>query len=646
MGTTEKLRPARAFSAWFFEGMKPSAKARDEKAPWYAVMCLTGLDYFGSLGYAPGIAALSAGLLAPLATVVLVLLTIFGALPMYKRVAEKSPLGQGSISMLEKLVPGWLGKALILILLGFAATDFIITITLSAADAAAHISENSFVKQLCQGSHSWHFLQDRMGVTFVLLTMLTMVFLLGFKEAVQVAIIVVATYLLLNVGVSAVGCYEVLRRPQDWTNWQANLETMYRTPWHMLARSLIVFPSLALGMSGFETGVSVMPIVKGDQDDTEDNLKGRIRNTKKLLTSAALIMSTFLLISSFMTTILIPQQAFQPGGEADGRALAYIAHRYLGNIYGTAYDVSTIFILWFSGASSMAGLLSLVPRYLPRFGMAPNWARATRPLVLFFALVSFVVTYLFKANVDAQGGAYATGVLVLMSSAAVAVLFSLERSKHVTRIVYFFISAIFVYTTIMNIMQRPEGLHIAGFFIFSIFTISFISRAVRSTELRTKNLIFDDNAQKLIESYKDKTMHIVAHTPGQHDYTASEKKARELHYLDSNDAPEVVFLEITVRDASDFSEDKLLIRCEQENGYNIFKCESAAVPNAIASILIKIRNRTGKIPHAFLYWTEGNPIFYALKYLFLGVGETGPVTREILREIEHDVSRRPKIHVV
>jgi hypothetical protein len=193
MGTTEKLRPARAFSAWFFEGMKPSAKARDEKAPWYAVMCLTGLDYFGSLGYAPGIAALSAGLLAPLATVVLVLLTIFGALPMYKRVAEKSPLGQGSISMLEKLVPGWLGKALILILLGFAATDFIITITLSAADAAAHISENSFVKQLCQGSHSWHFLQDRMGVTFVLLTMLTMVFLLGFKEAVQVAIIVVAT---------------------------------------------------------------------------------------------------------------------------------------------------------------------------------------------------------------------------------------------------------------------------------------------------------------------------------------------------------------------------------------------------------------------------------------------------------------------
>jgi len=646
METTKKLRTTKQFRTWFFEGMKPSAKARDEKAPWYCVMCLTGLDYFGSLGYAPGIAALSAGLLAPQATIVLVLLTIFGALPMYKRVSEKSPYGQGSISMLERLVPGWAGKTLILCLIGFAATDFIITITLSAADAAAHIAENSYVKQLCAQDHSWLFLQDRMGVTMALLVVLTMVFLMGFKEAVQVAVVVVSAYLLLNVGVSAVGCWEVFHRPQDWSNWQAQLFSTFKTPWHMALRSLIVFPSLALGLSGFETGVTVMPIVKGDPGDTEEKPTGRIRNTKKLLTTAAIIMSSFLLLSSFMTTILIPQSAFQAGGEANGRALAYIAHHYLGSQYGTAYDISTIFILWFSGASSMAGLLSLVPRYLPRFGMAPDWARATRPLVIFFALVSFVVTYLFKADVDAQGGAYATGVLVLMSSAAVAVLLSLPKTEHLTRVIYFCISAIFAYTTIMNIVQRPEGLHIAGFFILSIFTISFISRTARSTELRTRNVRFDETAHKLVERFNGKTMHIVAHTPGTHDYKKCEERARLLHYLSVEDAPELVFLEITIKDASEFSEDGLFIQGFEEDGYHILRCMSAAVPNAIASILIAIRNKTCMIPHAFLYWTEGNPLFYALKYLFLGVGETGPVTREILREAEPDVARRPKIHVV
>ncbi|CAN5503411.1 APC family permease [soil metagenome] len=636
---------SQSFRSWFFEGMRPSAKVRDEKSPWYCVMCLTGLDYFGSLGYAPGIAALSAGLLAPQATIVLVLLTLLGALPMYKRVAEKSPHGQGSIAMLEELVPGWIGKALILCLLGFAATDFIITITLSTADAAAHIAENSYVKQLCAADHSWAFLQYRMGVTITLLTILTLVFMKGFKEAVQVAIVVVSAFIILNLGVSVVGCYEVFRTPNAWATWQAHLVASFQTPWNMAFRSLIVFPALALGMSGFETGVTVMPIVIGDPLDKERDLAERIRNTKKLLTAAAVIMSSFLLISSFMCTLLIPQAAFQTGGEANGRALAYIAHKYMGNIYGTCYDISTIFILWFSGASSMAGLLSLVPRYLPRFGMAPTWAQATRPLVLFFGLVSYVVTYLFNADVDAQGGAYATGVLVLMSSAAIAVFFSVPKSKYLTRIMYMLISAIFIYTTVMNVNQRPEGLHIAAFFITTIFIISFISRAMRSTELRTKNVNFGEKGTIFVEQNKNKVVHLVAHTPGTYDYGACEQKARDLHYLHHSDAADLVFLEVTVKDASDFTDDEILIHAQEIDGYQILRCESAAVPNAIASVLIQIRNRTGVVPHAFLYWTEGNPIFYALKYIFLGSGETGPVTREILREVEPDVSRRPRIHV-
>ena len=627
-------------------------------------MCLTGVDYFSTLGYQPGIAIVAAGALSPIATLILVLLTLFGALPMYNRVAAESPHGDGSISMLENLLSRWKGKLFVLCLLGFAATSFIITITLSAADAAVHIADNPYAPP---------FLHHPITVTLVLIAALGAVFIKGFKEAIGIAVVIVAVYIAVNLIVISVGLYQVVINPQKITDWKNTLfQQGFSNPLMMIGAALIVFPKLALGLSGFETGVVVMPLVRGDRSLTDEELddihatrstrsrpkpsaqallEGRIRNTRKLLKTAALIMCVLLISSSIVTTFLIPAEEFRPetatqeAGQASGRALAYLAHHYLGDIFGTIYDLSTISILWFAGSSALAGLLNIIPRYLPRYGMAPEWARAVRPLTIVLILVCFAVTVLFKADVEAQGGAYATGVLALMSSAAIAVTLSAWRKGERRRWGFLLISLVFIYTTITNIIEQPEGIKIASVFIAFIVIASLISRVARTTELRVNKVELDEAAQSIIDEASKGTIRIVANRCDRGD--ASEYEWKEKEKRDDNHIPAgepIIFFEVSPGDASEFA-GVLRVTGDNVDGYRVLRAESPAVPNALAAFLLHLRNKTGKLPHIYFGWSEGNPLAYLFKYIAFGEGDTAPTTHEVLRQAEKDPDKRPTVHV-
>src|SRR4029078_5735683 len=225
-----------------------------------------------------------------------------------------------------------------------------------------------------------------------------------------------------------------------------------------------------------------------------------------------------------------------------------------------------------------------------------------------------------------------------------AVTLAAQRSGRAWR-GYMLLTLVFAYTTVVNIVERPEGIKIASIFIVSIIAMSMTSRVLRSPELRVHGVDADPTAIQFIHAAADTPVRIIANRPDLGDveeYAHKLREARESHHLPPNER--VLFVEVRPGDVSQFS-DTLKVTGVDVGGHRVLRCVSPAIPNAIAALLLYCRDETGKIPHAYFGWTEGNPIAYLLKFLAFGEGDTAPVTREVLRQSEPDPARRPRIHV-
>jgi hypothetical protein len=658
---------------------------------WGLVLCLVGLDYFSTLAYLPSIAAEAAERLAPVAALGVVAITLLFALPVYSYVIGRSPHGQGATGLLERRVRGWFGKVAILVLLGFVATDFVVTRTLSVSDAAVHVVHNPLWKEkvewLTQHKESMReslpvdlqgqffgFWTEQLVVTLAL-SILGFLFWAvlqsGFtKTFLRVAALVVTLYLTLTALIIGSGIYHLSNEPQKFHDWLEEARRGIGSPTtlsgdvlELLAvMALLAFPQMALGLSGFELSMASAPLVRGRPDDHAAHPRGRIRNARKLLFAAALIMGVFVVGSISIVTLLVPQNQLAEGGLAHNRALAYLAHGGLmvdnqlasdanplfGLWFGTLYDVSTGLILCLAGASATIGIKDLVPHFLARFGMQLQWAHKIGVILFLFNVVILVVTLFFQASVSAQQWAYATSVLVLLTSASMAAVLDVRARlrgsplRLPALLPFLLIGVFFLTMAVLIVVKNPSGLAIALAFVFLVLVTGFVSRWLRSTELRFESFAFADEHSKTRwdEICRLEFQVLVPHRPSPVPLTEKDKEIRQRHRL-GPDVP-IIFIEVEVGDPSDFFH-KPLMKIESDNGLEVIRVSRCcSVAHVLASMGLAFRE-VGRPPEIHFGWSEESPMAANLNFLFLGEGNIPWMVHELLRKAEPDLKRRPRV---
>jgi hypothetical protein len=663
------------------------------------VLCLIGLDYLSTLAYQPSIAYGAAGKLAPLVTVLVAAVTLFLALPLYWYVAGRSPHGGGSTALLERIVPGWFGKFLVLVLLSFGAVDLVFTRTFSAADAAEHLihsphpdwqqSLNSVTRE---GEQLRRQLPDGIRratdgywnrptvVTLIVLTLGTVIGLIFFRgysrNFVRLAVLTVGVYLTLTLVVVVSGAVYLADHPHLveawWTdvwagNWKPGAAAKPVADWTALVAACVpLFPFLALGLSGFELTLMSMPLIRGKPSDAHEKPRGRIRNTRLLLTVAAVTMSVYLLGSTLVTTVLIPASALTTDGQAKYRALAYLAHNgalsdgapaaamnsLFGLPFGTAYDISTVAILALAGLSVGITLSAWVPPYLHRLGMEFDWTVKLGVLMYLLLAVKFAVVLYYKADLDAQRGAYLTSVLAVFAFAAMTAVIDIRQKRKrlgwrkLFRISPLFVLALVVFagSGLFIASLRPAAAVLAGSFVAVILVVSILSRAWRCTELRFAGFVFADKASEY-EWARLKASDFPILVPirsGGEPLRDKEIAIRTRHRIPGT-VP-IMFVQAELADPSEFTR-PARVRIAREDGrvvIHITRCVS--IPHAIAAAALEVASE-GAVPEVHFGWSAENPVTANLHFVLFGHGNVPWMVYTLIRRAKVPEDRKPRVIV-
>jgi hypothetical protein len=673
--------------------------AQPFRAAWPWVLCVIGLDYLSTLAYQPSIAFGAAGKLAPLVTVLVACVTLLLALPVYCYIAGRSPHGGGSTALLERVIPGWFGKLLLLVLLAFGAVDLVFTRTFSAATAAEHLTFNpnpewqQTLQAATRGGEEWRqqlpdwakahsegLWHRQTVVALIVIALSTLAGLLFFRgytrNFVRLAVLTVLFYLALTLAVVGSGAVYLANHPQlldawwadVWTgNWKPGAAPKPAGDWGTLLGACVpLLPALCLGLSGFELTLMAMPLVRGNKDDTPEKPRGVIRHTRVLLVVAAVTMSSYLLVSTLVTTVLIPPTAQEVNGQAKYRSLAYLAHGgalsdgnsavamnpAFGLAFGTVYDFATVAILALAGLSFALTLASWIPPYLNRLGMEFTWSMNWGVLSYLFLGVKFAVTAYYGADVDAHRAAYLTAVLAIFAFAALAAVADVIRRRaernwrKALRVPPVFLLAFFVFVACAAWVatDRPVGAAVAGAFIALVVGLSIATRAWRSTEFRFESFEFADKVSELEwERLKAADLPILVPVrAGLKDLREKEIDVRLRHRLPG--AVPVMFVLAELADPSDFSQHPL-VRIGREDGrivIHITRC--CSVPHAVAAAAIELA-KTGGVPEVHFGWSAENPVTANLHFVLFGMGNVPWMVYTLIRRADVPEDRKPRVVV-
>lgn len=647
----------------------PAPPSRSATSSWGLVLCLVGIDYFSTLAYLPSLANEVAGPLAPFAVAGVVAVTFLLALPAYLYVVGRSYDGRGATGLMQRSITGWRGKFLILVMMGFVAADFIITRSLSTSDAAVHLLANPHLDKLVSDNtisvekvqpwlgSEWverlrPYWTRQVGVT-LLLSIIALCFWFAFASGFTrrvlwfAAIVVVlymgsTLYIVLRIG------WEISQHPDLWQIWCTRAGNQSAGGLEgTVVMLLLIFPQLALGISGFELSMTSTPLIDGGTGDAETQRCRRVRRARCMLIALTMIMGFFLISSTLISTVQIQPGQFAFEKEAQHRALAFLAHGpHFPAWFGTWYDIITATILCLAGVSVTVSLRDLVPGYLHRLGMELTWARKYGVFLLLCNAIILLATLVFKASVHAQEGAYATSVLVLLFGANLAAAADIRKRFRLAWPVLAFPfqagSLFFLSMAVLIAWQQPGGLILSLLFLLLVFITSIWSRWRRSLELRFAGFRYADApTEKRWQEMLNLEYQILApHRPGHFSVLKKDEVIRERFRI-LKEVP-IIFIEVELGDTSEF-EHTPLMKIDQDNGMEVIrvsKCSSVA--HVLAAIALEF-SKFGRPPEVIFGWSRESPLAANLNFLLFGQGNIPWLVQELVIKAQPVEAKCPRI---